>query len=66
MIGRCVEAAAASGAAEVIVVDDGSIGRKPGRGGSAAGAVLPSSRMAKASPQAVNTGARGAHGGTRS
>ena len=60
MIGPCVEAAAASGAAEVIVVDDGSSDTSPAEA-VRAGAVLVESD-GKGFSAAVNTGARGATG----
>ena len=60
MIGPCVEAAAASGAAEVIVVDDGSSDTSPAEA-VRAGALLVESD-GKGFSAAVNTGARRATG----
>lgn len=60
MIGRCVEAAIAAGAAEVLVVDDGSADSSPAEAESA-GAVLLRS-PGRGFSAAVNAGARWATG----
>ena len=60
MIGRCVEAAVTSGAAEVIVVDDGSSDASPSEA-VLAGAVLVESE-GRGFSAAVNTGSRRATG----
>jgi N-acetylglucosaminyl-diphospho-decaprenol L-rhamnosyltransferase len=60
MIGHCVEAAIASGAAEVIVVDDGSSDTSPAEAESAGAELLQSPGHGFSA--AVNTGARRATG----
>jgi hypothetical protein len=60
LIGRCVDAAIAAGAAEVLVVDDGSSDSSPAEAERAGAVVLPSPGRGFAA--AVNAGARRATG----
>lgn len=60
LVGRCVAAALAAGAAEVIVVDDGSVDESPAEAASAGARVLQSAGRGFSS--AVNTGVASAAG----
>lgn len=60
LVGRCVEAALASGAAEAIVVDDGSSDDSPGEAAAAGATVLQS--PGRGFSAAVNHGARASSG----
>ena len=60
LVGRCVAAARTAGAAEVIVVDDGSTDASPAEAEAAGATVVPSAGRGFA--QAVNTGAARAGG----
>ena len=60
LVGRCVEAALAAGAAEVIVVDDGSADASPDEAAAAGARVMSS--PGRGFSAAVNAGARAAAG----